>query len=590
MTSFLLSLAKTEHQPPSFARTAMPILLLRLYYTFNSSSSTFLSYRTSTTTSLAGQVSILCTFSAPSLSCWPKTEDIVLSAPENPPFSFAGSRYQPKSTKATVISLAGQESLRSTISRHSHPSFYKQKLFTKYLSLYILSILQYRIHRQSRPESWASSSSRTKLLTTPHLPSSDCALPYWLGLLPFQPPSTRFDTMCCFRNIWNNVKAFVANFSGITGSWDDWVPQDRIRKDSEENRELAANLKAELTAALKPRPMASSTKKKAVGSDVSSMRGSEERQTPVTGRGQKRGRDNEIEKVGDSTLSSERPKKRHRKATEYHTRILKSNEDPSASPLNVDYSEGKATKLKVGEMQTAEKEASTKWSMQKDRDKFTTEFPDSCLRRRPSSPSQNNDPDPPKRVDRPLLKRKRSTGSLDSYWEKEKAINESYIKPPAPDASYLSTLSGKDYLDKKGKQKRWIDNDLNGPSTDEPKPVVRAAYAAKRPMIAGIPLQETPKDLVGRVSKKRARVNSAREPNKKLKWTDVEAIADDEIKRYTGREFQPTTRNPYPRTRPPQISPRRRLGVRHQEPLPHPPTSRALRQRNCGCLLRRRKG
>ena len=42
---------------------------------------------------------------------------------------------------------------------------------------------------------------------------------------------------------------------------------------------------------------AQATKKKAAGSDLSSARGSEERSTPVTGRGQKRGRDFEIEKV-----------------------------------------------------------------------------------------------------------------------------------------------------------------------------------------------------------------------------------------------------------------------------------------------------
>ena len=47
-----------------------------------------------------------------------------------------------------------------------------------------------------------------------------------------------------------------------------------------------------------------STKKKTAGSDLSSTRGSEERHSsvPVTGRGQKRGRDFEIEKVGDDSF------------------------------------------------------------------------------------------------------------------------------------------------------------------------------------------------------------------------------------------------------------------------------------------------
>lgn len=49
-----------------------------------------------------------------------------------------------------------------------------------------------------------------------------------------------------------------------------------------------------------------SSKKKAAGSDLSSTRGSEERNSsvPATGRGQKRGRDFEIEKVGDVSSPS----------------------------------------------------------------------------------------------------------------------------------------------------------------------------------------------------------------------------------------------------------------------------------------------
>lgn len=50
--------------------------------------------------------------------------------------------------------------------------------------------------------------------------------------------------------------------------------------------------------ALNPsKPKTAPAKKRAAGSDLSSARGSEERMTPVTGRGQKRGRDIEIEKV-----------------------------------------------------------------------------------------------------------------------------------------------------------------------------------------------------------------------------------------------------------------------------------------------------
>jgi hypothetical protein len=89
------------------------------------------------------------------------------------------------------------------------------------------------------------------------------------------------------------------------GSWDDWVTQERIRKFTEENKELAANLKAEMEKLHNPPKLkAALAKKKAAGSDLSSTRGSEERLTPVTGRGQKRGRDYEIEKVRARSIST----------------------------------------------------------------------------------------------------------------------------------------------------------------------------------------------------------------------------------------------------------------------------------------------
>ena len=88
--------------------------------------------------------------------------------------------------------------------------------------------------------------------------------------------------------------------------WDDWVNEARLRKLTDENKELAQNLKKDLDAQRRPapsKPTITSSKKKAAGSDLSSTRGSEERHTsvPVMGRGQKRGRDYEIEKVGSQT-------------------------------------------------------------------------------------------------------------------------------------------------------------------------------------------------------------------------------------------------------------------------------------------------
>lgn len=89
-----------------------------------------------------------------------------------------------------------------------------------------------------------------------------------------------------------------------TCSWDDWVPQERLRKLTEENKELASNLKKDMDAqrrAATGKPAPASVKKKAYGADLSSStRGSEDRSSavPQAPRGTKRGREIEgIDKV-----------------------------------------------------------------------------------------------------------------------------------------------------------------------------------------------------------------------------------------------------------------------------------------------------
>ncbi|EYE99835.1 MRG family protein [Aspergillus ruber CBS 135680] len=90
---------------------------------------------------------------------------------------------------------------------------------------------------------------------------------------------------------------YAVHYKGWKSTWDDWVPQDRLRKFTDENRELATTLRREAESAFRQRnakPTPSS--KRRGGSDRSSARGSEERQMSVPARGTKRGRDNEIEK------------------------------------------------------------------------------------------------------------------------------------------------------------------------------------------------------------------------------------------------------------------------------------------------------
>ncbi|KAI9665700.1 MAG: Esa1p-associated factor [Bathelium mastoideum] len=90
---------------------------------------------------------------------------------------------------------------------------------------------------------------------------------------------------------------YRVHYKGWKNTWDDWVPQDRLRKLNDENKELAANLKNAMEAnraQTRPSKSGSASHKKKLPSDVGSMRGSEERATMA--RGQKRGRDFDLEK------------------------------------------------------------------------------------------------------------------------------------------------------------------------------------------------------------------------------------------------------------------------------------------------------
>lgn len=82
----------------------------------------------------------------------------------------------------------------------------------------------------------------------------------------------------------------------LAGRWDDWVPAERLRKHNDENLKQAHHLR---TQAEEARGITKVAKTKKLESDFSSNRGSEDRQVTgnATGRGQKRGRDFEIEKV-----------------------------------------------------------------------------------------------------------------------------------------------------------------------------------------------------------------------------------------------------------------------------------------------------
>lgn len=95
---------------------------------------------------------------------------------------------------------------------------------------------------------------------------------------------------------------YKIHYKGWKSSWDDWVPQDRVRKFTDENKDLAAQLLAQFKM-LQSGKTAKQPKKgarAANGSDMSSARGSEERTAgtaTASARGPRRARDYDLEQV-----------------------------------------------------------------------------------------------------------------------------------------------------------------------------------------------------------------------------------------------------------------------------------------------------
>ncbi|KAJ6122405.1 Chromatin modification-related protein eaf3 [Penicillium capsulatum] len=88
---------------------------------------------------------------------------------------------------------------------------------------------------------------------------------------------------------------YKVHYKGWKNTWDDWVLEDRLRKATDENRELAANIRREAEESVRAKSSKSGPKKRGT-SERDSVRDSEERGNSVPGRGNKRARgDNDIE-------------------------------------------------------------------------------------------------------------------------------------------------------------------------------------------------------------------------------------------------------------------------------------------------------
>lgn len=96
---------------------------------------------------------------------------------------------------------------------------------------------------------------------------------------------------------------YKIHYKGWKNTWDDWVPQDRVRKFTDENKELASQLHAQMKVHMQKGSKPVKKGPKANGSDFSSARGSEERTgaTTTTGRGPRRQRDFDLEQVSVGT-------------------------------------------------------------------------------------------------------------------------------------------------------------------------------------------------------------------------------------------------------------------------------------------------
>ncbi|KAK1986388.1 MRG-domain-containing protein [Colletotrichum cereale] len=94
------------------------------------------------------------------------------------------------------------------------------------------------------------------------------------------------------------------HYKGWKNTWDDWVSIDRIRKFTEENKELASTLHAQMKD-LRQKNSAKALKKNLRINGTDSARGSEERTAGVaaSGRGPRRARDFDLEQISSSSES-----------------------------------------------------------------------------------------------------------------------------------------------------------------------------------------------------------------------------------------------------------------------------------------------
>ena len=314
------------------------------------------------------------------------------------------------------------------------------------------------------------------------------------------------------------------------------MPEDRLRKLNDENKGLATHLRNEFMALQRPaKPsISAATKKKTAGSDLSSTRGSEERHAslPATGRGQKRGRDNDIEKASDPlSLDQRRSSSRKRRKT------AKAESQP-ASP-----SKGTKGKAKV-DPPTVHPKTRGKGNDTPETRKPTLSHPPPETTAESNAASRSNPPNepyvPPK--ESAFYKRYSLDDSKVKSFKSRKAPRKSTAKNGSNNPSSSSVRQSQDpgpgdvigrkqglEASRNSRQERAEARHACDPDELRPGGAMLALYKDQprgtRITVAGIPLDQTPADLVSFVKKKRQRVKTI---DNKIKFTDKPTLQQEE--------------------------------------------------------------
>ncbi|CAD6575838.1 MAG: Esa1p-associated factor [Alectoria sarmentosa] len=314
---------------------------------------------------------------------------------------------------------------------------------------------------------------------------------------------------------------YRVHYKGWKNTWDDWVPEDRLRKLNEENKGLATHLRNEFMALQRPaKPsISAASKKKTAGSDLSSTRGSEERHAslPATGRDQRR--------------SSSRKRRKTSKA-----------ESPPSPPLKKTRGETKADPSPI--------RAKTKGKR-----KATIPPPETEKSARPYPPAEETAER--KATPQPDSPDKAYVLPEESSFCKRFSLDASKLKPSRPriaqqkptvehdsDDSPLSSIRSSaqdlgpgDTTGRKrgsvacqnGRKERAEARHAREIEEIRPGGALLALYkdqpSGTRITVAGIPLDETPADLVSFVKKKRQRVKTI---DNKIKFTDKPPLQQEE--------------------------------------------------------------